>query len=225
MKGLVSIPTVSELERAYEKLLHENPAPPSAEEIILYAHWSRFDPRLAEIWVAFMAIHWQQFDPLKIRTEILKGAWPACTNVLLEFVRRKLSHPQLFTLWKKLVTTEIPKAPGEQFFIGLRILGGKSMLDDAVYSSEEYRKWGYLSRENLIPKSSGNQLSAATRQEILRELIKSSPQVTTEAYWNAIGRCISRRQAERDLKQNRWLRPKGNTKARFFIPRTGSFSS
>ena len=54
---------------------------------------------------------------------------------------------ELFKLWKKTATLGFKMANWEQYFVGKRRMGGKAMMEDAQFSLEEYRRWGFLSRE------------------------------------------------------------------------------
>ncbi len=229
------IPLHRQLHKAYERLLHPRPAPLKNADLALFTQWSRFDPRLAEIWVVYMASKWEQLSPLLLRNCILRQPWPACAGVLLEVVEKVVrsrdtqEKRRLFRLWKLLVTEGFPKAPFEQFFLGLRPLGSQDMFDDARFAIREYRKWGYLGREIPLPKEYLSQpsksalrppsLSPETRSEILKSLFEHSHRIRTTSYWDAVGRCISRRQAERDLNGCRWIQSHGDTRGRYFTKR------
>jgi hypothetical protein len=237
MKGLESLPGAAKLERAYRNLQIRRVPKCSVTSLALYAQWARFDPRLAEIWVAYLARHWRDVSPLALREVLKRQPWPMAAGVLLEFVERAVAidrdELRLFSHWKALVLDSFPRAHWEQFFIGERRVAGKAMLDDARFSSLEYKKWGYLGREVLFNKQcfedgreriprrgraggGTHRIDPESRLEILRELFRKQESVTTEMYWNAIGRCVSRRQAERDLQSARWLKASGRTRARVF---------
>lgn len=213
MKGLRHIPSLSDLAKAYKDLLHEKP---SASKIALYSQWSRIDPRLAEILATFIAKNWKRLDGLEIRTHVLQQPWPSALAVLLEFSKKTALDPRLFQHWCRTITQDLAKASGEQFFIGLRKFAGDLMFEDAVFTSEEYRRWGYLGREQLVRNAEPPKLSIVTRQVILKSLSKESARITTSKYWDAIGRCISKRQAERELRASKLVVAHGNTRARVF---------
>lgn len=212
------IPTEEDLSVAYDSLL------PSAEilavpELVRYALWSRFDPRLGEIWLTYVHTNWKAYNPIDLRVQILESAWPAVTGVLLDFAKSAHVKDTLFGLWASLVTEGLPKSNNELFFIGLRQLGGKAMFEDAAYSSEEYRKWGFLGRESLINKKQKLVVRPPVRLLMLDALIESNPRnrIRTADYWSLLGKCISKRQAERDLKNHPSLRSVGRTKAKYFV--------
>ena len=237
--GWIHIPDEAQLEKAYNALLHSTTPKPNSDELAQYANWSRFDPRLAEIWVGYMAEHWQEINPLELRTMALKSPWPATLGVLLEFsktlVQTNPKSPvenQLYKHWNKLVVTSLPPAKSELYFIGLRPLGSAETLNDASLSSLEYEKWGYLSRENLLAKKrvAGSSrisriscISKDKRLAILIDLVKVGRLLRTPDYWDAIDRCISLRQAERDIKNSGYFKSKGQTRSMVWLrlPRRG----
>lgn len=235
---LPPIPALADLERAYATLLQPTRLPVSAGELSVFSQWSRFDPRLAEIYVSFLAREWEKLNPIELRKSLLHQRWPSAAAVLLEFAEKLITNStsednttDLFRLWRRVVTEKLPKGNWEQFFIGLRKLGGQAMQEDARFAFSEYRKWGYLGRDILINKGGGSSakgkgkttpthsLSPETRREILTSLCAAHPRITTQLYWNAIHQCISRRQAERDLESSPLLRTRGSTKGRYFLKR------
>ena len=219
--GITAIPSREQLETAYMQLLHERPASPSEKELALFARWGRFDPRLAEIWITYLSKKWTLHNPVQLRDELLRGPWPAAAAVLLHFARKLTDgeSQRVFDCWCRLVTEGIPKVDAEQFFIGLRQIGGKEMFEDARFATREYLEWGFLGRENLVRGKSVTHLSANGREQVLKTLLESVSRLRTDAYWNAIGRCVSRRQAERDLKRSPLLRVQGKTKGTYFVAR------
>lgn len=218
MRIAISIPGESELELAYSRLLYERPAPPDEEAIALYSQWSRFDPRLGEILVGHLTKHWERYHPLKLRSHLLKHPWPEALGLILEFVKETFKD-KLFDGWRRLTLQGIPKARGELFFFGLRALGGDLMEEDAAFPLKPYQKWGYLARENLADAKKAGHHSPETRRQILSALISKRSRIRTRDYINALGGCISARQAERDLKGDRRLRATGRSKGVVFVVR------
>jgi hypothetical protein len=168
----------------------------------------------------------KKINPIELREELLKECWPAAALVLLGFVSHSLEKSEfaLFNHWKELICHEIDKANFEQFFIGLRSLAGKMMFDDARFSTQEYLSWGYLGREVLFNKAVAfskpmYSLGVNTRREILKSLLEKQQRITVFDYWIAVGKCISRRQAERDLLNFSNLSPVSHTKGRYYIKR------
>ncbi|MBI3535142.1 MAG: hypothetical protein HY072_06620, partial [Deltaproteobacteria bacterium] len=155
MKGLESIPTPNDLLKAYNTLqFKQKMLLPS--KLAFWSQWSRFDPRLAEIIVFYISKNWKDISALTLNREIKKQPWPGVLGVLLEqvilFAGFSLNEKVLFRNWARFVMTGVSKASFELFFIGLRSLGGRLSLQDAVLSHKTYKKWGYFGRELLINK-------------------------------------------------------------------------
>jgi hypothetical protein len=236
--GLERIPSPHDLERAYADLS----AAPDAHALARYAQWSRFDPRLAEIWVATVLRDWKRVHPLELREELQKQPWPTAAGPLLEFVARAVrarpADSRTFRAWKLIITEGLAPADWEQFFIGQRRIAGKAMLEDACFAADEYRRWGYLSREVLFNKQSfpadfrgsrrgragggTHSIAPEVRQEILRQLMSQQRRISTSDYLESIGHCISERQATRDLRQSPWVETAGRTKGRSYVRRRGA---
>ncbi len=233
--GLERIPSQGDLERAYADLS----GAPGPQALARYSQWSRFDPRLAEIWVATLLREWKRVHPIELREALLKQPWPAAAGPLIEFVARAVrarpADSRTFRAWKLMATDGLAPADWEQFFIGQRRIAGAAMLEDARFALGEYRRWGYLSREVLFNKQrfpaelrgtrrgreggGTHSLAPEVRQEILRELLRDRSRISTRDYLQAVGNCISERQATRDLLRSRWVTPAGQTKGRCFVRR------
>ncbi len=235
--GLLNIPQLTDLKEAYDSLLHLEPKDPGIDQIALFSQWARFDARLAEIWIHYLEPHWGLLNPLDLNTTLLKQPWPAAAGLLLEFVQTLIEAKskenrinksvnsqdlEKFRLWKRLVTYQISPAEWEFFFIGLHKIGGKIMFEDACFSLKEYRDWGFLGRDILVQKTSSSHfkvqahIEKEVRLQILQQLLRASPRITVKKYWEAIGQCISLRQAERDLSNSPILEAVGQTQARYY---------
>jgi hypothetical protein len=223
--GLEKLPGIPDLEMAYNEILLAQRTQGGIIDLarfVLYCQWSRFDSRLGEICVRYFSQCWRQINSVGLHEIASHGSWPNVLGVLLEFCPEK---DPLFQLWKKTVTFGFGKAHWEQYYIGKRRIAGAEMLDDARFSLEEYRKWGYLSREVLLNKGStpsaiqGGGYSHEVRAAVLKELLESHVRITTKLYRNALENRISMRQAERDLKDSKLLRAVGKTRGRFFVRR------
>jgi len=209
----MKLPSQQDLELAYQKLLHGKPHLPNLKELSTFSQWTRLDPRLAEIWVAYVGRHWETINPSELKLEIQTKRSPAAAAVLLEFVRAG-STSKALPHWCRVVTEGTLKTTNEQFFVGLRRIGSEAMLEDAQFPLPQYRKWGFLSREPLLRRPTGS--SKNGREQILLELIHKMPRITTNDYWDAIGKSVSKRQAERDLTNSPRLRCNGETKGRWY---------
>lgn len=220
MKGLARIPQIQDLQLAYEHLQTDSLI---EAELVLYAQWTRFDPRLAEICVLWISQDWARLNPMTLRKHLSEQPWPAAFCVLLEFAVHQTSEEFLegFKLWKKLVCFDWPQANFEQYFVGQRSVGGKLMFEDAQFSYSEYLEWGYLGREILQNKSISHRakigMNPSVRKQILISLFENNNRVTTQMYWEALNRCISKRQAERDLIQFKTGKSRGVSRGRYYV--------
>ena len=116
--------------------------------------------------------------------------------------------------------TDISCAKGEQFFIGIYKAGGKLMEEECFYSIRPYRRWGYFSKDLLINKAQSTKktlISIPQRKAILDELLKSHKKITVQDYLEKMNFQIHRRQAQRDLKSHKRLKPQGQTKGKYYI--------
>jgi hypothetical protein len=235
MRGLERVPSEEELLEAYGELQRWSPpfgsAPASRadvlERVALYARWARLDPRLGELLVRYLAVGWRMLSPLDLRERNLAEVWPAVLGVLLEMTEFvcEPSEKALFSRWKDLVMEGVPRAPNEQFFVGLSRLGGKLMLRAVTESLPFYRKWGYFGRDLLVNKANviaqdrgQTRLTKAQRAALLDELVArcaaTGRSFTVRDYREALGFWVSARQAERDLAAHPKLRARGATRGR-----------
>jgi hypothetical protein len=118
-----------------------------------------------------------------------------------------------------------PRAAGEQFFFTTRAFGGNLARRDAEESLAEYKRWGYLSREEPLAKELGTTargtLGPAERQNLLRRLVERQPEISLTDYLEALRGRGSKRQASRDLAAATFLRKRGTTRgARYSLRRT-----
>jgi len=220
------IPTQEDLSNAYDQLQIQTITHVSCDSIAQFGQWSRFDPRLGEILVKYLAVHWKEINPSELNGAFRKQPWPSVLGPLLEFsyqLQPKENKPT-YKLWKQICTSHFEKAHWEQYYIGMRRIAGKLMFEDAQFACQEYLRWGYLSREVLVNKAQGGvhrhrSLSTETRMRLLKKLSESHQRVTTHQYLEMLSFCISRRQAERDLNKATFLKAVGETQARYFKTR------
>jgi len=222
MHGLEALPQIADLKNAYEKLQFHIPTPPTEKELALYSQWARFDARLGEIWIDHLANDWKKLNPISLNEELLRLPWPAAAGVLLEFVSNKIRDRSVrdhLLTWMHSVLYGIKPAPFQMFYISGRKPGSPSMLEDSELPLQEYRRWGFLARDSLVGKQSFDrgELSPDIRKKYLKKLCSSRMRIDLDTYWNEIGKVISRRQAERDLRECAWLKPVGNTRARQYL--------
>ncbi len=227
MKGLKKIPSEKTRLRAY-KALQFFPKSVNLKELVLWSQWARMDPRLGEILVKHLAKYWQSINPVELNTALKKRVWPSAFGVLLEhipfyysqYASKKTKDKKLFFYWSKCTMANISPAQNEQFFIGLYKPGGKLMREECFYSIKPYRKWGYFAKDLMLNKARVSQktlIPLPQRTALIDELIKARKKITTKDYLEKINFKIHRRQAQRDLKNHKNLRAKGNTKNRYYV--------
>ncbi len=233
MKIPVTIPQLEDLERVYERFHLSMSADDLIEptELVDFLPWTRFDARLAEIAVTYLAIFWKRIDPMVLNEKNLRAPWPGVLAVLLEHaeIYKKVSSQRLgsanldiekFVCWKRLVEHQIKPVAGEQFFIGHSALGSQRMQQEATLSAEPYETWGYLGRDILINKFSNKTLtliSKKKRARLLRNILQQNKQVTVAQYRQELNHLVSQRQAERDLRESELLKPRRHTRGRFYV--------
>ncbi len=234
MKGLVEIPTQGALQGAYEALqIKKEPLAP--ESIVLWSQWARFDPRLAEILVTHLGRNWRTLMPVFLNELLQRVPWPSAFGVLLyqaqEFGNLTKGEKLLFKKWIDCAMANIAPAPSQQFFIGLRALGGKLMREDAELSTRPYNQWGYLGREVLFNKMAQNtaprgdtrektMIPRRARLAALDALLENRTRVTVREYREKLHNAVSVRQAELDFESNLRLKPQGQTKGRTYAVRS-----
>ncbi len=217
--GLRRIPSVDELAEAAEALRREGP--PDAARLALWGQWCRFDARMAELWVVALARVWRQVNPVALHEAALEQPWPSVVGVLLELVDRRISRAERvrYRGWKTATCAGIPKAPWQQFFIGLDRIAGPRMQDEARYAAKEYRRWGFLSREPVAaPKERVGVRRSLTvapdvRRALLADLLRSRGRITVQEYLDALPAALNRRQAQRDLASFSGASAIGRTRA------------
>lgn len=190
---------------------------PSREElVVLAAQAARREPRLLWAVVELLARAYEGLDPLRLRRAALRGRWPGTVAVALEFARRAARSEELDD-WARFVTARIAPAAGERFFLGTRAFSGAQARRDAEESLAEYKRWGYLGREEPLAKELGSAargtLAPAERLNLLRRVAERSGSVTLADYVAALKGRASQRQAQRDLAAAPFLERRGRTRA------------
>ncbi len=196
---------------------------PSPEElVVLGAQAARHDPRLLWVVVELLARAYDRFDPLKLRRAAVRARWPAALALALEFARRARASSELDD-YAAFVTSPIAPADGERFFLGTRALGGAHSRRDAEESLAEYKRWGYLGREEPFSKELGTAargtLAPPERLNLLRRLAERGGAITLAEYRTALEGRTSARQASRDLAAAPFLRREGRTRGARWVLR------
>lgn len=190
---------------------------PSPEElVVLAAQAARHDPRLLWATVELVARGYARLNPLELRRAAQRARWPAAVGVALEFARRAARSEELDG-YAAFVTAPIAPARGERFFLGARAFGGAQSRRDAEESLAEYKRWGYLGREEPFSKELGvaahGTLDRRERMNLLRRLAERSGEVTFAEYSAALRGRVSPRQASRDLRDAPFLEKEGRTRS------------
>ncbi|USN48183.1 MAG: hypothetical protein H6626_03590 [Pseudobdellovibrionaceae bacterium] len=227
MKGLVNIPTPSDLEVAYSELQNSG-GPLAAVRLVTLAEWTRFDPRLGELLISHVGDHWHDIDPMKLNQLIVGSTWPAVWGVLLSqtLLRNRINQSQKtfdknrFAHWQKLVLAGVAPTNGRpQFFIGLLRPGSPLMAKYATRSTRAFENWGFIGQEVMINKFAAHPQTVLDRKHRMRalsELLKNGSHITVDDYIHALDYKVSRRQAQRDIQSFPGIKSKGHTRNRVF---------
>lgn len=189
--------------------------PGPEEALVLAAQAARHDPRLLWILVELLARDYGRFNPLLLRRAVERSRWPATLGAAFEFARRAARSPELDEV-ARFVMAHVAPAAGERFFLGTRAFAGELARRDAEESLAEYRRWGYLAREEPIAKELGvaarGTLGPRERMNLLRRFATRQGPFALQDYLDALGGRASRRQASRDLARAPFLRRSGFTR-------------
>lgn len=222
MKGLARIPNNKDLRKAYN-LLQSRELKLKEADLILWTQWSRFDPRLAEIIISRLVEDWPKQSPTALNLAALQMPWPAVLGVLLEHAKLLVKKKESFSLfenWMRCSLTGIGRASGELFFIGIEEFAGKRVRHHTSHALRVFKKWGYLCDTILLPKFLPNfsktYLPKRSRLVLLKDLLKNKRRIAISDYLRALSGMVSRRQAERDLKEIKSLKSIGRTRARTY---------
>ncbi len=192
---------------------HGSPTP--EELLVLAAQAARHDPRLLWVAVELLARSYATFNPLELRRAAARARWPAAVAVALEFARQVSPSAELDD-YARFVTAPIAPARGERFFLGTHAFGGALARRDAEESLAEYKRWGYLAREAPFAKELGSPargtLERNERRNLLRRIAERRGVVSLADYLEALHGTVSRRQAQRDLRDAPFLVKRGNTR-------------
>lgn len=184
--------------------------------LVLAAQAARQDPRLLWVLVELLARAYERFDVLALRRQNAASRWPAALAVGFEFARRARPSEELDDL-ATFLFRRTPKAAGEQFFLSTRAFAGQLARRDAEESLSEYKRWGYLSREEPLAKELGplprGTLGPAERRNLLRRLAERGAAFCLGDYIEALQGRASPRQASRDLANATFLSRRGTTRA------------
>lgn len=189
---------------------------PTAEEtVVLASQAARYDPRLLWVLVELVSRASAALNPVRLRAALRDSRWPAALGVVFEFARRVSPGAELEDAFR-FVMSGIPKGRGEQFFLSAHAFAGPLARREAEESLSEYKRWGFLSREEPIAKELGARahgtLARPERFNLLRRLAGRLGSISLSDYLEALGSKASTRQASRDLATAPFLRRTGATR-------------
>jgi len=222
------VPTETDVLDAYSRL--QSHLEMREKEWVTLSQWTRFDPRLAEIWLTEFGRNWRRLSPVMIRAENLKTPTPAVLGLLLDQYHRFVCPKRdrhLFGLWSKVALYLTPRADSEQFFIGVLPFAGTHAREASERPGALYKKWGFFGQDIFVNKFAEKQksmqataLAPPERMKILKELLRHKKRITVADYVEACKGLISRRVAQMDLEEMPGLRGEGQTRGRTYSKRT-----
>ncbi|MBC7691720.1 MAG: hypothetical protein H7222_08105 [Methylotenera sp.] len=226
MKGLLQIPSQSELAKAYARFQDHDRI--SEVDYAVYSQWCRFDARLAEIWVDSLARNWGKLNPTLFRNAVGNHPWPQAAAVLFEqaltYGQLTPSDKSLLRVTANLIFHGVPQAPYQDFFIGLTPFASRSLVAASERPLKSYSKWGYFGKDvfqNKFSATAGKHLpsvlSKSIRTRALDELIRIRERLTVREYQDHLQGAVSLKVAQLDLNAHPALRAVGNTRGRFYV--------
>lgn len=215
----VLLPSINDLQMAYEHLGLASKKAVRLEELILWSHWSRLDPRLAELLVLFFEQKFQSINPFKLSKLNLISPTPQALATLLEFTQQRIDlarHSKLFELWKSIVNFEVKPATPQMFFAPQGRPDAAKLTEEILHAVGCSKKYGLLTKEWIGKPKTKQQsvLKKTERDNILNELMQKKSTFTVKDYILACNHSIHPRMAERDLANCKKLRPIGRTRSR-----------
>lgn len=222
MKGLIQIPSLNDLIKAYNDLQSQDL---TEKNLLDYFQWVRFDPRLGEILVQKIFHDWKSLNPFKIYQGLQGTVWPSVMGVLLDSVQIKIlkNESKSFQAWKTSILYKMNKAEFQQFFIGLSAFAGKKVSEQVENSNKIFKKWNFYGNQLLYNKEKNQKndkslYSKADRLNKLNQYLgKNKKRITVNDYLKIFPVPISRRVAEMDLKNHSKLTAKGYTQNRYYV--------
>lgn len=170
----------------------------------LAADMMRYDPRLVTILVRLLAERWRDFNPLRIRSYYPEMRTPQTIAVIAEFLLGNdiKSEEQGYIL--EYLQRGLSPVSLQLFFHHLYVPGGNLMQRAFEETLREYKKWGFIAREEPVIDELSRQTigtrDASSRRNILRRLLEERGNIKLSDYIEALNGAISRQQALIDIK-------------------------
>jgi hypothetical protein len=229
---LTSIPTEDHLARLYFELSEIGAAcvgdekpwpyhPRNSEELLcLAADMSRYDPRLMTILVRFLNDNWDTLNPQTMRSHYNGMKTSQTIAVLAEFVLGACGGDDEKRYFFGYLQRGLAPVATQFYFHHLYSPGGTLAKRATLKSLAEYKRWGFLATEAPVIDEARRQtlgtLDAATRKNILYDLMKERKRITISDYLDALDNKISRQQALLDLKSAKWARRSGRGRGAYW---------
>lgn len=210
-------PNENVLRLAFKKLDRS----PTLKAYLSLYQLTRFEPRLAEVFVKSLAENWLSINPVLLAESLKSESQSFVFAALIENAQiliEKKYHVS-FRAWKAAATSSVKPAHGEIFWIGVYSFMGKSFLNEVRNSNKLFLRWGLYCQDYLVNKAHNREKiklpppSKTTRREALINLAKASESITVANYRNHLNGQISNRLAELDFKESFFLVRQGETKA------------
>ena len=223
----VPLPSRAKLQNAYEGLQWKATTP-EPQTLVLWAHWARLDPRLAEIFVHFLGKHFRRIHPTLLWEKNQRSPQPQALAVLVDFARintKSESTPEdvrAFEQWAASVNRKVQRGAPQFFFLREGMPKPERDRPHIERSLRPFLRWGFFGSESPIGSKKQIQatvLSRGARLSILKELSKNRISFSVRDYVDACGGQIHLRTAERDLRQQGNLESRGSTRARRYRAR------
>jgi hypothetical protein len=212
-------PSRIEIESAFARV-HTSPKGVSLLETIQWSHWSRWEPRLAEVLVQHIFNNWQSWNPMAIN-EILKlQEVPQSFLVLSEHLALMVVGPQrkIYKLWMSCLSHAIEPVSYQAFYF-VNKFAGTRLRRESEQNLKPFSRWGFycsylmLNKENQRPRTT---MTKASRNLILQDLIQEKNIFSVQDYIDRLNHKIHHRQAERDLKACLEIKAQGQTRNRVY---------
>lgn len=212
-------PNRSEIEIAFAKL-QSSPDSVSLLEVIEWSHWSRWEPRLAEVLVQHIFNTWKTWNPLEIHETLQLQVMPQSFLVLCEHLNFLIPEPKkkIFKLWMNCLSSDFEPVPYQAFYL-INKFAGTRLRRESESNLKPFARWGFycsylmINKDNQHPRTS---MTKASRGLVLQDLIQEKKVFRVQDYIDRLNNKIHQRQAERDLKACPHIKAHGQTRNRTY---------
>lgn len=212
-----SAPSIYDLKKAYDRFVAGKDL--DAEFFASVSQWTRFDPRLGEIWCSSFLKSHPNIDLREFRTQVRLLSFPQVVGVLLAQIR----GPEIRSI-ERYVVGGIKPVPYQDYFIAVSGFASKSVRASAESPLRSFRRYGFFGREIFRNKAAAGaiaetvtEIPKAARIEMLDKwLSRREGRFTVDDYLAALPVGVSRRVAQLDLRRRTDLEVRGSTRNRFY---------